>query len=98
GNASRWAHVAAAFAPSRQGGLCVSVGGDGCNADCSAIDQGWVCPVAGQSCVAESCGDQIIAGAEDCEWSLTNPVNACTDDCTFERDYSCQLNGTTGVY
>src|SRR5690606_952208 len=88
-DANRLAHVVAAFAKYEPVSTCVAVGGDGCDANCE-IDPGWLCPVAGRDCVAESCGDGIVAGAEECESNVTFPSNACDSDRSINSEYSCQ--------
>ncbi|HEX2882073.1 MAG TPA: DUF4215 domain-containing protein, partial [Polyangiaceae bacterium] len=88
---SRTAHTAVSFAALGSQGTCSrALGADGCSNTCT-VDPGWVCPVPGQKCVAELCGDGILAGTEDCEPSLTTPSVACNTDCTFNSDYACEI-------
>src|SRR5690606_38226425 len=89
---TRTAHVLAAFAAHSETSVCAPVGADGCSDSCG-IDPGWICPVAGESCMAEACGDDIVAGTEECESARTTPASACTASCTFAVGYSCTESG-----
>jgi fibro-slime domain-containing protein len=91
---ARLVHVLAAFKPVPPI-HCQSEGGDGCNATCTAIDPGWLCPTPGQKCSAVRCGDGILAGTEACEPSLTSPASACTAACAIDSNYACTWNGVT---
>ena len=46
---------------------CVNQPTGGCDATCSNLNAGWVCPIAGVECVAAMCGDGIAAGTEQCD-------------------------------
>jgi fibro-slime domain-containing protein len=68
--------------------------GDGCSADCSAIEQDYVCPNPGQLCVlAVVCGDKKISGAETCDDSNTTPGDGCSDSCQVEPGWDCPIVG-----
>src|SRR5690606_27596707 len=69
-----------------------SFGGGGCNANCE-IDTGWLCPVAGRACVAESCGDGIVAGTAERRRGGSFAGIACNDDCPVNAAYSSQWGG-----
>lgn len=68
--------------------------GDGCDAECQ-LESGWVCPVAGEPCVAASCGDGILAGTEQCEDGNAVPVggDGCSVQCTLEEGFVCDEVG-----
>jgi cysteine-rich repeat protein len=95
GDCNRIAWLAAAFRATSSAALCVSVGGDGCNDSCE-IDPGWVCPRPGSPCLAETCGDGIRAGSEECERITTSPAGACNTNCTVNTDYACAPDATSG--
>jgi fibro-slime domain-containing protein len=65
------------------------VAGDGCSADCSSLEPGWTCLTPGLRCAATACGDGLIAGFEECDFST--PSTGCTD-CRIDDGYDC---GTT---
>lgn len=53
---------------------------DGCNADCSQIEDGFACPLAGEDCVnTQMCGDGVTQGNERCD---LGDSNSDTGDCT----------------
>jgi cysteine-rich repeat protein len=58
-----------------------TVSGDGCAANCSGIEPGWVCN-AGESC-RSVCGDGVVAGGEECDLGRQNGTLNCALDCTF---------------
>src|SRR5690606_25793115 len=82
------AHIAAAFAPRTEVGLCVTADTDGCDSNCT-VEAGWTCAVEGNACVASSCGDDELAGVEECEPGQTTPGAACLSDCTVDSAYAC---------
>jgi fibro-slime domain-containing protein len=88
-SSGRVAHVLAAFEAGPGTIYCQSEGGDGCSNACQ-IDPGWVCPIANANCVADDCGDGLLAGSEECESNLTTPSAACLSDCTLDPAYGCQ--------
>ncbi|HEX2878469.1 MAG TPA: DUF4215 domain-containing protein, partial [Polyangiaceae bacterium] len=88
-SSGRVAHVLAAFKAGPGTIYCQSEGGDGCSNACQ-VDPGWACPIANTNCVAEDCGDGLLAGSEECESNLTTPASACLSDCTLDPAYGCQ--------
>ncbi len=76
--------------------------GDGCSSIC-AIEAGYICPTAGKKCVARSCGDGIVAGAEECDDGVDKdkkePVSGdgCSDRCKIETGFHCPTPGAACV-
>jgi fibro-slime domain-containing protein len=70
-------------------GTCQVRAGDGCDATCSTIESGWVCPNPGQRCTAAACGDGIRAGFEQCDDG--NPTNGdgCSTACKLDAGQTC---------
>ena len=63
--------------------------GDGCAADCTAIERGWKCPVApGWSC-SPICGDGILAGDESCDDGNLYNGDGCSAHCLTEPGWDC---------
>ncbi|MBN2193311.1 MAG: DUF4215 domain-containing protein [Polyangiaceae bacterium] len=61
---------------------------DGCSADC-AWEDGWTCPIAGQSCVLdEQCGNGILNSEEECDDGNTLPGDCCDEFCFLEPSCS----------
>jgi len=55
--------------------------GDGCAADCSAIEVGFVCPDVGQRCVPElACGDPALMAGQPCDPSRSDAVDIVGPD------------------
>lgn len=72
-----------------------SSAGDGCSADCRAVDRDFVCPAPGEACVSSvSCGDGRISGAETCDDENARGGDGCSADCGVEPGYVCSLAGT----
>ncbi len=67
---------------------------DGCDATCQ-LEMGWLCPTAGDPCVAAKCGDGIIAGVEQCEDDDLAPTagDGCSDTCALEPGFVCEMAG-----
>ncbi len=60
------------------------VDGDGCKADCSAVEDGWNCTDvenAKSVCTSKNCGDGIKAGTEECDLGNENG----NTDCGYEQ-------------
>jgi len=76
-----------------------TVGGDGCSADCSMVEAGWTCPNVGGNggpCVkapANTCGDGIVAGVEQCDDGNTVSGDGCSSTCNVEAGYTCPTAG-----
>ena len=68
--------------------------GDGCDASC-LVETGWICPIAGEPCVAAVCGDAIVAGSEQCEDDDAVPAanDGCSATCQLEPGYVCNTPG-----
>ncbi len=73
--------------------------GDGCSNVCT-VEAGYICPDAGKSCVARSCGDGIVAKGEECDDGVNKekgvPVSGdgCSDRCKIEPGYHCSKPGS----
>lgn len=69
--------------------------GDGCAANCDAIEEGFACPVPGQACVSTvQCGDSKITGGETCDDGNANANDGCGSDCKVENGWKCPTPGT----
>jgi len=68
------------------------LGGDGCSAACQ-IETGWICPTAGQPCMAAKCGDGIVAGNEQCDDGNDVAGDGCSATCTLESGAVCPPKG-----
>jgi fibro-slime domain-containing protein len=62
---------------------------DGCSGTC-LTESGWKCPMVGARCEADSCGDGIVAGFEECDF--VERVAGCTD-CLIDDLYDCSATG-----
>ena len=68
--------------------------GDGCTADCAAIETGYVCNGAGVACeLVAVCGDSRIVGAEQCDDGNAEGADGCSPSCQLERDFVCSAPG-----
>jgi fibro-slime domain-containing protein len=71
--------------------------GDGCAANCDAIEQGFACPTPGQPCVSTvQCGDGKINGGETCDDGNASAGDGCGNDCTVEPGWKCPTAGAAG--
>ncbi len=82
-----------------------TVGSDGCSADCTLVEAGFTCPrgasAGGQSgtggpCTpapANTCGNGIVAGNEQCDDGNTAPNDGCSAGCAVEAGYNCTVAG-----
>ncbi len=67
-----------------------SVSLDGCTGTCDAIENGFACPVPGESCVSTVvCGDSEITGAETCDDGNDVSGDGCDADCMVEPGWIC---------
>jgi fibro-slime domain-containing protein len=65
------------------------VSGDGCAADCLAIEAGFSCP-PGKPCLKYArCGDSIVADSEACDDGNTNAGDGCSASCQLEIGFKC---------
>ena len=71
--------------------------GDGCTADCSAVEPGFLCPDVGQPCIEEHvpvCGDGVLEDGEVCDDGNIESGDGCAADCTaIEPGYDCPMPG-----
>ncbi len=76
-----------------------TVGGDGCSADCSLVEPTFTCPNVGGNggpctkVAANSCGDGILAGNEQCDDGNTVAGDGCSATCAGEPGYTCPTPG-----
>ncbi|HJL19776.1 MAG TPA: DUF4215 domain-containing protein [Sandaracinaceae bacterium LLY-WYZ-13_1] len=69
-------------------------GGDGCDADCGAIEEDYACPVPGSDCVrVVTCGNGRIEGDETCDDRNTDGGDGCDADCMREPGWVCPVVG-----
>jgi cysteine-rich repeat protein len=69
-----------------------TISGDGCAANCDALERGWRCPALGGTCVS-TCGDGVRAGHETCDDGNTVSGDGCSHICLTEPGWDCS-NGT----
>ena len=67
---------------------------DGCSRGCR-ISSGWRCPVLGQLCIQNTCGDAYIMGGEACDDGNTDSTDGCSNICTVESGYACTGSPTS---
>ena len=66
--------------------------GDGCSADCQAVEPGYTCSPPGQPC--ELCGNGIVEANETCDDGDLIDTNGCNDTCTtVAPNYWCPPTG-----
>ncbi|MFL5347607.1 MAG: DUF4215 domain-containing protein [Hyalangium sp.] len=70
-----------------------TVSGDGCAADCKAIEAGWFCDIAGTPCVRNACGDGRVGTGETCDDHNTTSNDGCNSSCTVEAGWNCPTSG-----
>ncbi|NTX12881.1 DUF4215 domain-containing protein [Myxococcus sp. CA051A] len=69
------------------------VAGDGCTATC-AIEDGWVCDVAGQPCIRKfGCGNGRVEAPEACDDRNVSSNDGCSATCTVEAGWNCPAAG-----
>lgn len=67
-----------------------SLAGDGCDPLCRletpgpTEGNGWMCPLAGQSCLRTTCGNHIVEGSEQCDDGNNDSGDGCTPFCRQE--------------
>lgn len=70
------------------------VGGDGCSADCFAVEADFVCPTPGALCVTTVvCGDGRITGSEQCDDGNAIASDGCSATCQIETGWACAIPG-----
>jgi fibro-slime domain-containing protein len=69
--------------------------GDGCPADCAALEGDFACPVPGEDCVSTvQCGDGEVSGAELCDDGNDAEGDGCSADCQIvEAGWTCLMPG-----
>jgi fibro-slime domain-containing protein len=72
------------------------VDGDGCAANCLAVDPGYSCVPAGKPChrVAR-CGDGVAVLPELCDDGNAKPGDGCSDTCKYEIGFKCSGSPST---
>ena len=73
--------------------LCDDGGGQGCTADCSAVDAGYSCGYGGDGCHALVCGDGTREGDETCDDANSAGGDGCSADCQIEEGFACRTPG-----
>ena len=71
-----------------------TTGGDGCAADCSAVESGYTCSTPGSPCTT-TCGDGIVAGSEACDDGNIIAGDGCSDTCTVESGSGWTCDGAS---
>jgi fibro-slime domain-containing protein len=65
--------------------------GDGCQANCLAVDPGFSCNPPGQPChELVVCGDSIVGSSEQCDDGNTAAGDGCSARCNFELGFRCE--------
>jgi fibro-slime domain-containing protein len=71
-----------------------AVGGDGCAADCAAVEAGWACGDPGDDCVrTQVCGNAILETGETCDDNNTDDGDGCSATCALVDGWSCPVPG-----
>ncbi len=77
-------------------------GGDGCSADCKAIENGYECPAKGGACkpvdtppgpVDVDCGNGVVDEGELCDDGNDLSGDGCSSECQIESGYECTAPG-----
>jgi fibro-slime domain-containing protein len=68
-----------------------SMDGDGCAANCLAVDDGYSCNPPGQPChKIARCGDGVVASSEPCDDNNTADGDGCSARCKLELGFKCE--------
>jgi fibro-slime domain-containing protein len=68
--------------------------GDGCSANCDAIETDYACPEPGKLCVSTVvCGDRRVSGAETCDDGNLVDGDGCSSGCQVEPGWVCPVVG-----
>lgn len=71
-----------------------AIGSDGCSADCTQIESGFLCPVPGVACVpSHVCGNGILELDEQCDDHNLASSDGCTAACALEPGWACPVVG-----
>ena len=77
-----------------------TAGGDGCAADCSAVEAGYTCsggtPTSADTCIT-TCGDGLRAGVEVCDDGNVAGSDGCSLTCTIEPGFTCAGGSPTAA-
>jgi fibro-slime domain-containing protein len=69
-------------------------GEDGCAADCSAVEDGFLCRVVGEPCkFGQVCGDRRQTGTEQCDDWNSRGDDGCSATCQLEANFVCPTPG-----
>jgi fibro-slime domain-containing protein len=64
--------------------------GDGCAANCQAVERGFSCAAPGSACLPIAlCGDSLIAASEQCDDGNKADGDGCSASCKYERGKKC---------
>ncbi|HVJ18696.1 MAG TPA: DUF4215 domain-containing protein [Polyangiaceae bacterium] len=67
---------------------------DGCAADCTLVEQNFVCLMPGAPCTSTvMCGDGIVSGAETCDDGNVAGSDGCDVFCALEPGWVCPVVG-----
>jgi fibro-slime domain-containing protein len=71
-------------------------GGDGCAANCLAVEAGYACQPAGQACrrIAR-CGDGLVFASELCDDANRRDGDGCSANCKLEIGFKCDGQPST---
>ncbi|MFW5738816.1 MAG: DUF4215 domain-containing protein, partial [Myxococcota bacterium] len=68
--------------------------GDGCAANCDAVENGFACPTPGEACVSTVvCGDGKVTGTETCDDGNVGGGDGCDANCQLEPGWACPVIG-----
>ncbi|MEL6179824.1 MAG: DUF4215 domain-containing protein, partial [Myxococcota bacterium] len=68
--------------------------GDGCDATCTAIEEGFACRVVGQDCLIDTCGNGTLEAGEQCDDGNRVGGDGCNPSCAMvETGWDCQIAG-----
>ena len=68
--------------------------GDGCAANCDAVENGYACPTPGEDCVSTVvCGDGKVTGTETCDDHNAESADGCSASCQLEPGWVCPVIG-----
>src|SRR5688572_24572021 len=64
--------------------------GDGCSADCRAVERDYACLVPGRACTSlVVCGDGKLMGMETCDDGNTRAMDGCSPACSLDDGWEC---------
>ena len=70
--------------------------GDGCAADCRAVEVGFSCATAGTPCMPIAvCGDGVLVSPEFCDDANTDAGDGCSPTCKYEAGWKCEGSPST---